>query len=229
MHKRILPAVLTLLLFGCSSAPTPNLSQITESSAGQRQGDSVSLYWLTERLGKPETAADYVTSGDYGWYQSNYRWSEDSLREVIREGEKLTVGDGLTSYRLHIRFNSAGEAVYQQYKEGNRVFPLRPDEINQYKGSAALVLDYVQENTERSLRLYQGIWNGESFETCTGQEFTKVSFEEPLPGYIVDRIKGLESFAVINGRNVIKNLQVHSLLMLSDGSAECIERPNFFD
>ena len=189
MFKRILPALFTILLFGCSSTPSPNISQITESTSGQRQGDAVSLYWVTERLTKPETAADYVTAGDYGWYQSNYRWSEDSLREVIREGEKLIVGQGLTSYSVHIRFNSSGEAVYQQYRENNRVLPLRPEEIDQYKGSADLVL----ANTRGDNKLYQGYWNGEIFETCEGQEFTKISFEETLPSYVIDRIQGLDS------------------------------------
>ncbi|MCV5961416.1 DUF1481 domain-containing protein, partial [Escherichia coli] len=66
MKKHLLTSLLlsSLSLIGCSSVETPNLEQFTHFSGGKTVGDTSSLYWMTERLTRVSTAADYVTMGD---------------------------------------------------------------------------------------------------------------------------------------------------------------------
>ncbi len=62
-------------------------------------GDATSLYWMTERLTRVSTAADYVAMGDSGSYQSDYRWDDGELRELIRKGEQLDTKQGLVPFQ----------------------------------------------------------------------------------------------------------------------------------
>ncbi|MEL7286901.1 MAG: hypothetical protein AAGJ57_05180, partial [Pseudomonadota bacterium] len=63
MKKHLLTSLLlsSLALVGCSSVETPNLDQFTHFSGGKIMGDATSLYWMTERLTRVSTAADYIT------------------------------------------------------------------------------------------------------------------------------------------------------------------------
>ncbi|MFA0372778.1 DUF1481 domain-containing protein, partial [Vibrio sp. 10N.222.54.F6] len=82
------------------------------------------------KLTQPHTSADYVTMGDYGWYKTDYAWSEYVLREFVREGELRDDSLSLVPYRVHVRFNQSGEAVYQQYRLDGKVLPLQSVQLD---------------------------------------------------------------------------------------------------
>lgn len=88
MKKTLLVSLLAATLIGCSSTPSPSLNQFSNYTGGQTLGDATSFYWYTEKLTRPYSAADYVNMNDYGWYQSNYRWEGDTLRESCAKGCK---------------------------------------------------------------------------------------------------------------------------------------------
>ncbi len=231
MKKRFLPSLIaSLILVGCSADISQSTLETTvKHSGGQSMGDATSLYWLTERIAVPQSAADYVVAGDYGWYQSNYRWEDGTVRELIREGEQLKGNQGLVPYKIHIRFNQQGEAVYQQYRLGTKVLPLKSEMLAQLKSEAVNVAEKTKQQEKEGLELIQGYWNGKEFETCSGQEYQSLFFNQSLPSFVVDRLAGIDSFLAFVGSEKGDGLVIDDLLMLKDDSQSCIQRPSLLE
>ncbi|TBT24024.1 DUF1481 domain-containing protein [Vibrio parahaemolyticus] len=229
MKKHLLTSLLlsSLSLIGCSSVETPNLEQFTHFSGGKTAGDTSSLYWMTERLTRVSTAADYVTMGDHGWYKSDYRWDEGELRELIRKGEQIDAKQKLVPFQIHIRFNKDGEAIYQQYRVNRKVLPLQREQLDRYKAEANDVVVAIKEQSSNGQNLVQGYWNGQAFETCKGKEFSTLEFNQTLPKFVVDRLSSVDSYIAFVGKESRNEVVVDSLLMLNDDDFDCVSRPKF--
>ncbi|HGZ6488954.1 TPA: DUF1481 domain-containing protein [Vibrio parahaemolyticus] len=227
MKKHLLTSLLlsSLSLIGCSSVETPNLEQFTHFSGGKTAGDTSSLYWMTERLTRVSTAADYVTMGDHGWYKSDYRWDEGELRELIRKGEQIDAKQKLVPFQIHIRFNKDGEAVYQQYRVNGKVLPLQRDQLERYKQEANDVVTSIKKQSRDGQSLIQGYWDGETFETCKGREFTTLEFNQTLPKFVIDRLASVDSYIAFIGKESRNAATVDELLMLNDDDFDCVPRP----
>ena len=225
MKKHLLTSLLlsSLTLFGCSSVETPNLEQFTHFSGGKVVGDASSLYWMTEKLTRVSTAADYVTMGEHGWFQSDYRWDEGELRELIRKGEQVDTKQELVPFQIHIRFNKDGEAVYQQYRVNRKVLPLQHDQLERYKAEANDVVASVKVQSRNNQSLIQGYWNGQSFETCKGKVFSTLEFNQTLPKFIIERLSSVDSYVAFVGKQSRNKAMVDELLMLNDD--DCVSRP----
>ncbi|MFV8439077.1 peptidyl-prolyl cis-trans isomerase [Vibrio owensii] len=227
MKKHLLTSLLlsSLVLVGCSSVETPNLDQFTHFSGGKIMGDATSLYWMTERLTRVSTAADYVTMGDYGSYQSDYRWDDGELRELIRKGEQLDAKQGLVPFQIHIRFNKDGDAIYQQYRVNGKVLPLQRDQLERYKQEANDVVTSIKKQSRDGQSLIQGYWDGETFETCKGREFATLEFNQTLPKFVIDRLASVDSYIAFIGKESRNTATVDELLMLNDDDFDCVPRP----
>ena len=189
-------------------------------------GDATSFYWVTNKLTQPHTSADYVTVGDYGWYQTDYAWSEGVLREFIREGELRNLSNELIPYRVHVRFNKSGEAVYQQYRLNNKILPIQTKQLEGYQKEAKSALETTMKQYDEGFRLIQGYWNGSSFETCSGGEFETFEFNQTLPNFVIDRLASVESYAAFLGSDSLGKMTVEELLMLAEDSHDCVVRPS---
>lgn len=231
MKKLLLASVLTSFLLGCSTtSPRPNLDQFSEYSGGLSMGDATSFYWYTEKLTKSNTAADYVSAGDYGWYKSDYRWDENQLREFIREGQQLSFSDnGLVPYRIHVRFNKEGDAIYQQYRLNGKVLPLQREQLQRYQQESLAIIDTTKQQNRDGVELIQGYWDGSEFETCSGREFNKFEFNQTLPSFVINRLASIDSYVAFLGRQSNRKLEVTELLMLADDDHDCIERTSLLD
>jgi hypothetical protein len=229
MKKILTLALITLTTVGCSSTPSPAVSQFSEYTGGQSLGDATSFYWLTERLTQPSRAADYVDMNDYGWYKSDYRWSSGNLREFVREGVQSDLAGGSISYRIHVRFNKDGEAIYQQYRRDSKVLPIKKEQLENYQRESVMLVERVKEQDRSGLELIQGHWDGETLATCTGIDFQKIKFEQTLPDFVVQRLSSVESYVAFLGSTRLTGARVEQLLMLSDGATDCIERPNLIE
>jgi hypothetical protein len=227
MKKQLYTSLLlaSLSLVGCSSVETPNLEQFTHFTGGKTEGDASSLYWMTERLTRVSTAADYVTSGDYGWYQSDYRWDAGELRELTRKGDQIDAKLGMVPFQIHIRFNKDGEAVYQQYRVNNKVLPLQRDQLARFKSEANDVVASVKERSRKGQSLIQGYWDGESLEVCDGKEFTTLEFNQTLPKFVIDRLASVDSYIAFIGKESRNKVTVDELLLLKDDEFDCVQRP----
>lgn len=225
MIKLILSSVFTLLLFGCASSSTNSLTQLSHSTSGQVAGDATSIFWLTENLQRPISSSDYVMEGDYGWYKTSYRWEGDTLRELVREGEQLNIGNGLLPYSIHIRFNKEGEAVYQQFRNDGRVLPINKAQMSRYQTEAEQVVKVSRENKRLGKQIFQGYWNGETFESCSGEEYSSVDFNSQLSTFVLNRLKTIESYIAFNGSEQKGQLNIETLLVLADENYACIEPP----
>ncbi|MDV7106147.1 DUF1481 domain-containing protein [Vibrio sp. TH_r3] len=226
MKKIILVLLASSFVIGCSSGSKETDSQrFMTFTSGQTAGDSTSFYWYTERLDMPYSAADVVTSGDYGWYQSNYRWRENSVKEIVREGTTLQTSNELVPFKVHLRFNQDGEAVYQQYRLDGKVLPFTPKQITQLKNEAMSVKISTEVGSKNGVKLIQGYWDGEQFTDCSGNEYDRIEFNQTLPSFVVNRLASLDSYAAFTGSNFVGKLVVTDLLMLDDDDHECVMRP----
>lgn len=142
-----------------------------------------------------------MTSGDYGSYQTSYRWEEGQVREIRREGEHLD-GKKLVPFRVHIRFSKEGEAVYQQYRLGGKVLPMNEEQLAHYVLQAKAVAEATKEQDKQGLELIQGYWNGKTFETCQGVEYQRVEFNQSLPSFVFNRLASIESYVAFLGKIV---------------------------
>ncbi|WP_333913942.1 DUF1481 domain-containing protein [Vibrio coralliirubri] len=223
----LLVSLLSTFLIGCSStSPRKNLEQFETHTGGQVMGDATSFYWVTNKLTQPHTSADYVTVGDYGWYQTDYAWSEGVLREFIREGKQRNSSNELVPYRVHVRFNKSGEAVYQQYRIDSKILPIQAKQLENYQKEAKSVLETTMKQNDEGLRLVQGYWDGSSFKTCAGGEFDRIEFNQTLPSFVIDRLASVESYAAFLGSDSLGKMSVEELLMLAEDSHDCVVRPS---
>lgn len=226
MKKILLSSLLAIFLIGCSSQPTNNeINRFEIMTGGQSLGDATSYYWYTEQLGFPYSASDYVSSGDYGWYQSDYRWRDGVIREIVREGEQLKLKQGLLPYKLHLRFNTKGEAVYQQYRLDGKVLPFPSEQIALVKKESDHIKTTVKKQHLKGLKLIQGHWDGKEFRTCSGEKYQSLEFDNNLPSVVVERLIGLESYAAFLGTNTLSKLKVTELYSLKDKDESCVSRP----
>ncbi|MDK9739993.1 DUF1481 domain-containing protein [Vibrio sp. D404a] len=224
----LLVSLFLALLVGCSSSSTTkNLEQFETYTGAQVMGDATSFYWVTNKLTQPHSSADYVTVGDYGWYKTDYAWSEGVLREFIREGDQRDAKGKLVPYRVHVRFNKSGDAVYQQYRIDGKILPIQAKQLERYKKEANGVLDSTDKQNGEGLELLQGYWNGSTFESCNGDEFDEFEFNQTLPSFVINRLATVDSYAAILGNVSLGkgSVSVEELLMLAEDSHECIARP----
>jgi hypothetical protein len=230
MKTLLLSSLISFLLIGCSSsAPTNDPDQFKNYTGGSAVGDATNLYWFTERLAFPHTAADYVTAGDYGWYKSDYRWEEGKLRELIREGEQRSDDFSLVPYRIHVRFNQEGSAIYQQYRLDGKILPLKSEKIAWLRKEASNIPTTTKQQRDNGTRLIQGYWDGSSFDTCDGRSYGKLEFNQTLPSFVVNRLASVDSYTAFLGSVRGSSVVVSEMLMLADDDYDCIERPSLIE
>ena len=148
------------------------------------------------------------------------------LREFIREGEQRNSSNELVPYRVHVRFNKSGEAVYQQYRIDSKILPIQAKQLENYQKEAKSVLETTMKQDDEGLRLVQGYWNGSSFETCAGGEFDRFEFNQTLPSFVINRLATVESYAAFLGSDSLGKMSVEELLMLAEDSHDCVVRPS---
>lgn len=232
--KRILSTLLlSTFLFGCSShSSDEQLIKSVTLTGGQIQGNTTSYYWYTRSLQRSITASDYVITGDNKWYKTSYRWEKNTLIEVIREGERLDSDNELIPYRMHVRYNGNGEAVYQRYNKDGRILPLMPSQLAQFQEQSTHLITKVEALNKDDIKLFQGEWDGEIFYSCDGKEYDQLDFNQILPNFVVARLSGLDSFISFLGqetRRDKKAVKMSELLLLTDDSYSCVERPELIE
>lgn len=213
--------LLSAILTGCSSN-NELVNQLKTYTGGNRMGDATSFYWYTENLSFPYQGSDYSSSSEDGWYQSHYSWFASKVREIQREGSIKVHGE-LVDFSLLLRFNGEGEAVYQQYRVDGRIRPLQADELAGYIKQAEAIAQMTKEQSQRHLSLIQGVWDGEHFETCDGQEYDKLEFNKTLPSFVIDRLANFDNYLAFLGSIRNGEVYIEELLMLDDEDHDCIE------
>ncbi|WED26559.1 DUF1481 domain-containing protein [Vibrio sp. DW001] len=230
MKKYIIPLLLSSFLLGCSSSPTTSNTELFNTmTGGQSAGDATSFYWYTERLDLPYSASDYVASGDYGWYKSDYRWRKSVVREIVREGMQRQESYELVPYRIQLRFDNNGEAVYQQYRLDGKVLPLTTQQIQMLLNEAESIKTVTEQQDKNGSSLMQGYWDGKVFNSCDAETFENIEFNQTLPTFVINRLASLDSYAAFISSTSLGKLVVKDLLMLEDESFDCVERPVFIE
>ncbi|PMH46220.1 hypothetical protein BCU68_02265 [Vibrio sp. 10N.286.49.B3] len=235
MKKILVTALLSTLLAACSStAPRSHLDQVMSFSSAYTVADTASFYWYSEKLLKPLSGADYVVEGSSGWYKTDYRWNDNGLSELIREGEQRK-GSSRASrnkrvpYRVHVRFNQAGEAVYQQYRIDGKVYPLNSSQMAAYKEDAALLSSRVKASHKEGYTLIQGYWDGSDLKDCQHNPYAELSFTPPLPNDAIRAALAQPSFVAFSGAEKGKRIAVEKLILSDSLEHACVEKPQFLE
>lgn len=231
MKPFLLSALSTALLAGCATSlpyDPLQLQQTGQYAGGETAGDTTSFYWYSERQNAPVSASDYVVSQRFGWYQSSYRWDEGELREVIREGMQPKARQ-LVPYRVQIRFDKNGDAIYQHYRVDGKVLPLNQNQLARYQQQAGELTGKIRQQHSQGLTLVQGIWDGEVFESCSGIDYRHLEFNQTLPDFVVNRLSSLDSYVAFLGSAEKDTVRIETILTLDDDSHDCIKRPALID
>ncbi|MGF1683574.1 DUF1481 domain-containing protein [Photobacterium minamisatsumaniensis] len=231
--KRLLTILTISLLAGCASNPTVpenTLTPILTHTGGQSLGDTTSLYWFTSQQNRPVKLAERVMAGDYGHYQSDYRWRDGKLREIKREGEMLDEQE-LKPFALHVRYDTRGSAVFQRYSVGNEVIPLTNAELDQLLDEARQGTNAVRQQRRDDQSLIQGYWRQGEFYRCGDDRKLDVTFSPALPDFSVEQLNELEQkgYMMVTGKVRRNSLTASRLLMLNNTQPACLGAPSLLD
>ncbi|MGF1867856.1 DUF1481 domain-containing protein [Enterovibrio norvegicus] len=226
MHRSVKPLLIlfTVALTGCGS--TESIQPPTLSQTANVQGDATSIYWLDERQSFPETLTEKVLLGDYGQYSSEYRWRKGVVREIQREGDVLIDGK-LKHQAVLIRYDSEGEAVYQQYRVDGDLLPLRTTELVRYAREAEQALANTREQVKKKQTFFQGYWSEGVLEACNTGKEKALTFNVSFPDYLFERLNKEDNFLAAVGKVGRKENTVDTIIALDKDSADCFERPSF--
>ncbi len=193
-------------------------------AGGQVLGEAVGLYWYTEQVDFPYSAADFISSGDKSWYRSNYRWRGNVVREIIREGEKR-VSSKLVPYKIHLRFSENKEAVYQQYRLDGKVLPMVRQEIESLQNQAVVIQKVTKKQYRSGVQLIQGHWSEGQFSSCSGRRYQSVNFHHTLPDSVINQLSTKDNYTAFIGSGTTARLAVKELLLLKNQDYGCVKRP----
>jgi hypothetical protein len=211
--------VLSTLILGCASGDGIEL-QLRTYTGGSRMEDETRFFWYTENFSLPFHGSDYVISTHDGWYQTYYRWLDSRVSEIVREGD-MVVDSELVPFSLHLRFNSAGSAVYQQYRVDNKIRSLQNHTLQEYLTQAEAMAKTTKHQQE--LALIQGYWNGKQFESCSGDDYPKLEFNKTLPNFVIDRLANVDNYLAFLGSIRFGEVYIEELLVLDSDDHDCIE------
>ncbi|PKF51131.1 DUF1481 domain-containing protein [Enterovibrio nigricans] len=219
-----LVSFLAVVLAGCSS--TEAIVPVKTTQTAAVHGDAASIYWLDEKQTFPETLSEIVLLGDYGQYQSEYRWRRGVVREIQRTGTVLDDGE-LKEQSVLIRYDSEGQAVYQQYRLDGDLLPIRGTELVKYYRQAEQALASAKALGKEKQDFFQGHWKAGTFEECGSSSEKTLTFDTVLPDYLLQSLDQPSNFLAAVGEVGRKSNTVNEVIILGDGETPCLVRPEF--
>ncbi|MEZ8095833.1 DUF1481 domain-containing protein [Photobacterium swingsii] len=227
MKRSFLFLLSSFLLAGCESTNIPDnpVTQIETQVGGQTLGDTTSVYWYTHRQNRPIDLSEHVWMGDYGDYESVYRWRAGKLREVKRTGQQLQ-GDSVKPFSLHVRYDTQGKAVFQRYLVDDIVLPLSDTQLHRYTEQAARALSTMRAQNKEGQRLVQGQWRDGTLVRCDDGKALKVTFTPALPDHLNKQLAAPQGgyFIAVVGKVRRNEVTATELLLLQEGGS-CLVPP----
>lgn len=222
VRASFLTSFFVLALAGCGS--TEIITPPSQTVTADVQGDSTAIYWLDERQGFPDTLTSMVMMGDYGQYATEYRFRKGVVREIQREGA-LLVDNAVKPVSMLIRYDSEGQAVYQQYRVNGDLLPIRATEMVRYAREAEQALTTARELHDNKRDFFQGYWDHGLFTACGSDKEKTLKFDLMLPDELVTRLEQKETFLAASGE-VGRNSNTVEQIIALEGNG-CIRRPMF--
>ena len=223
------------LLAGCASSPTVtvpenSLTPVLTHTGGETVGDQTAVYWYTSQQNRPVRLADYVTTGDQGHYQSDYRWREGQLRELQREGEQLDELQ-LKPFSLTVRYDTQGRAVFQRYTLGDERIPLTNTQLYELTKDAQQGVDVVKHQRRQGQSLVQGHWQQGHFYPCGKEAALSVTFTPALPDHVRQQFEPVQQsgYMAVVGNVKRDALSAQQLLIFNDTASQCLTAPALLD
>lgn len=219
-----------LFLTGCaSSLPEPKLDPPVDYDAVLVSERGLFLYWTQEQQKEVLKAADrFVEERQHHQYQTTYRWQGATLREIVRMGSREQQKT-LQEYRLHLRFNQEGEAIYQQYRIADKVAPLTKSQMQFYFQQAMQVAPKVQEKVAEKQQWRQGWWDGKAFSVCDGKSNSVVLMPKAKAQLEQLAWHTFPVYVIWEGERQVNQFQATQLLWWSYEPKDCLAQPELIE
>ena len=217
-----------LLLAGCaSSLPEPKLDPPVDYDAALVAEQGLFLYWTQEQQKEVLKAADRFVGNQQHVYQTSYRWQSGTLREILRIGSREQQTQ--QEYRLHLRFNQDGEAIYQQYRVADKVAPLTSAQMQFYFQQAMQVAPKVREKVAEKQQWRQGWWDGKTFSVCDGKSNSVVLMPQAKTQLEQLAWHTFPVYVIWEGERQVNQFQATQLLWWSYEAQDCLTQPELIE
>lgn len=168
MIKHIICACLIIGLSACSTTHnTFHKKQLKLVAESSQSNQSVVLWWVSyyKDIKQPISLAQKALFLDKDKVvrevNTNYSWNHNSkhLAELLSQG---------LNYKLHLRFMPSGEAVYQEYKDGDIVSALSSNDIEDVLNNLNLKLINIANLYANKQQMIQGFYQDGTLTKCDG-------------------------------------------------------------
>ncbi|WP_413113816.1 DUF1481 domain-containing protein [Thaumasiovibrio sp. DFM-14] len=169
MTRNITGLIFTFLLVGCAqigTTPSTTITPIQKISSAHVLDDLSYLLWLEQRGQRPLRLRVQLLDQAEQRAEGLYLWREGLLREVEQQGHM----DGKL-YHLVVRYDTAGDPVYQRYLLNDKVMPLKEIELHKLYQQASDALQLARSTTAEGYELWQGYWTSEGYVDCKGSRY----------------------------------------------------------
>ncbi len=234
LYSSYLFVISLFLLTACSSGKQE--PKLALSVTGSVTPKATQIYWLDTVQATPLLLTTLTTENDLVRYSTEYRWHDGLVREIERRGKVMDEGK-LVSQRFLIRYDSKGQAVYQQHLFNGETRPIHPFELNALYIRAQAEYRLANELLAKKQVFFQGHWrhgsfensafeNG-TFETCFTQQAKKLQFNQSVSKQAYNRLKNEDNFIAAVGFSEPEKNIIEQLIAVEPYQAVCIERPKF--
>lgn len=224
LYSPYLSFILPFLLAACSSVErNVNVEQLVTGSVTPK---ATQIYWLDRAQNTPILLTTLTTESDLVHYSTEYRWRDGLVREIERRGKVMSEGS-LVSQRFLIRYDSSGQAVYQQHQFDGETRPIHLSELNQFYAKANDEYRLANELLAKKQVFFQGHSRHGAFETCYTQQTKTLQFNQAVSKKAYNRLKNEDNFIAAVGFSEPQKNIIEQVIAIEPYQVVCIKRPEF--
>ncbi len=216
--------IFSFLLTACSSAER-NV-RLDQRVTGSVTPKTTQIYWLDTVQATPVLLTILTTEKNLVRYSTEYRWRDGLVREIEQRG-KVMDGGRLVSQRFLIRYDSSGQAVYQQHQFDGETRPIHLSKLNALYAKANDEYRLVNELLANKQVFFQGHWRNGSFETCYTHQAKRLQFNQTVSKKTYNLLKDKDNFIAAVGFSEPNKNIIEQLIAVEPHQIVCIERPEF--
>lgn len=216
MIKQIICACLLIGLSACSTTHnTFHKKQLKLVAESSQSDQSVVLWWISyyKNIKQPIALAQKSLFLDKNKVEqevnTNYSWNHNSkhLAELLSQG---------LNYKLHLRFMPNGEAVYQEYKNGDIVSALSASDIEDVLNNLDLKLINIATLYANKQQMIQGFYTDGTLTKCDGTRLDLSLSQVKNGSFVIVQ-------AQVNSATSIENIK---LIYKDNKRKQCFIAPN---
>ncbi len=215
--------LIPFLFLGCSfSSKLPPLNTFITAFQTETQ---LYIFWVDLLDKQPYVLTVLALDELKVLSKAEYRWQDGVIREIEFSAKKSSDPEK-TSQRYLIRYDSNGEAVYQDHYIYEELRPIRTSELKRIYQQAEMLLAEVQNLQKSNQHFFQGHLKNYKFHPCGAEPATWSTIEMPLDANFYP-ISNHHSYLIAAlGDKKNNNIRVNKVIVFDENQV-CFERPSF--